>query len=379
MLKGFKYRLYPTKAQILALEQILETHRRIYNMALSWRRNAFTNEQKSVRYSEQSAQFALDRSAEHRLSQVNFSSCQHTLRRLERAFQNFFRRVKAGGKPGYPRFKGVGRFDSVKFTYGDGCKAKDREVYIQHVGNIKVKLHRDIPKEARITSATVSTKAGMWYVSFACELPDVPVAVSTNPPVGIDLGLKSFLVTSDGDSVDPPRFFVKAQKKLRIAQRSLSRKKRGSRRRKKAVIAVARLHHHVGNQRRDFHHKTALSLVSRHGLIAHEDLSINGLSRSMLAKSVNDAGWGNFLNILRFKAECAGVEVVGVDPRYTTQTCSSCGNIPAKKVTLSVRVYHCNSCGLVMCRDQNAARNILKSAWTVPSGANVEAVSSCVA
>jgi len=379
MRKGFKYRLYPTKTQVLALEQMLETHRRIYNMALSWRKNSFEDDQKSVKYSEQSARLTLDRPDVPSLVGVNFSSCQHTLRRLDRAFRNFFRRIKTGEKPGYPRFKGVGRFDSVKFTYGDGSKLKCHKVYVQHVGMVKVKLHRELPVDARIASLTVSTKAGSWYVSFSCELPDVDVIPSVNPPVGIDLGLKSFLVTSDGASVDPPRFFAGAEKKLRIAQRSLSRKKRGSRRRKKAVRRVAKVHLHVGNQRRDFHHKTALSLVGKYGLIAHEDLNVKGLSRSMLAKSVNDAGWGNFLNILRFKAECAGVEVVGVDPRYTTQRCFACGVIPVKKVTLSVRVYHCDSCGLVLCRDQNAAKNILQSARTVPSGANVEALSSCVA
>jgi len=205
------------------------------------------------------------------------------------------------------------------------------------------------------------------------------VTPSTNPPVGIDLGLKSFLATSDGEHVKAPKFFRKAQKELRTAQRSLARKKKGSNRRKKAVLKVAKLHHHIGNQRKDFHHKTAWKLVNQYGFIAHENLTIKGLSRGMLAKSVNDAGWGNFLNILRYKAEEAGVGIIGVNPAYTTQACSSCGCLPEKKVTLSDRVYHCESCGLVLDRDYNAAINILRSGRTVLSGANVEVVNSCVA
>ena len=378
MHRSFKYRLYPSKEQIDALDQTLETHRHLYNSALAWREGLYETGKMSVKYSEQSARLTAVRTKDEHLSQVNFSSCQHTLRRLNTAFQNFFRRVKEGDKPGYPRFKGIGRFDSVRFTYADGCRIKGRQLALQFIGAVKVKWHREVPEDARIMSATVSRKSGEWYVSFSCELPDVDIIPSLNPPVGIDLGLKSFLVTSNGEFVDAPRLFRKAQKKLRIAQRALARKKKGSNHRKKAVRRVAKLHHHIGNQRRDFHHKTARKLVTQYGFITHEDLNVKGLSRGMLAKSVNDAGWGNFLSILRFNAECAGVEVVGVNPAYTTQACHSCGCIPAKKVLLKDRVYHCDSCGLVMDRDINASLNIL-SAGTRLSGVNVEVVISCVA
>lgn len=379
MHKSFKYRLYPNREQVLALEQTLEMHRYIYNMALAWRKNAYESNKKSINFPQQSAQLTIDRANEPCLKLVNANSFMQTLRRLDTAFQNFFRRVKNGEKPGYPRFKGEGQFDSVRFTYGNGCKIRGKKLYLQYIRQVKVKWHREIPEDARITSTTIRRHAGEWYAVFHLDLPDIEVAQSLNPPIGIDLGLKSFLMTSDGESVHAPKFFRKSQKKLRIAQRSLARKKKGSNRRKKAVSAVAKLHHHIANQRKDFHHKTALNLVSEYGFIAHENLNTKGLARGMLAKSVNDAGWGNFLNILRFKAECAGVRVVGVNPAYTTQACSFCGCLPAKKITLSDRVYHCDSCGLVMDRDENAARNILQSTGTRLSGANVEVVNSCVA
>jgi len=379
MHKAFTYRLYPNREQTSALERTLEIHRRLYNDALQWRKAAYEESGKSVKYGEQSAELTKLRIGNEYFSQANFSSCQHTLRRLNTAFQNFFARLKKGENPGYPRFKGIGRFDSARFTYADGCRIKDGKLALQYIGALKVKWHRELPEDSRITSVTVRRKAGEWYVVFHLELPNIEVAPSANPPVGIDLGLKAFLVTSDGEFVEPSKFFQKAQKKLRVAQRALARKKRGSNRRKKAVRKVAKLHHHIGNQRKDFHHKTARKLVNQYGFIAHEDLNTKGLSRGMLAKQVNDAGWGNFLNILRFKAECAGVAVVGANPAYTTQACSACGCLPVKKIDLSVRVYHCESCGLVLDRDINAAINVLQKAWTEPSGANVEVVNSCVA
>jgi putative transposase len=379
MFKSFKYRLYPNIEQTLALEQTLETHRRLYNSALEQRKTVYETEKKSVKYTEQCARLTIVRAKDIYISKVNHASCAQTLRKLDVAFQNFFRRVKAGDKPGYPRFKGINRFDSFRFTYADGCKIRGKKLYLQFIGQIKVKWHREIPGDAVIKSATVRRHAGLWYIVFHCDIPDIEIIPSANPPIGIDLGLKAFLVTSEGESIEPPQFFKKAQKKLRVVQRTFTRKKKGSNRRKKAVKQVQKLYFHIANQRKDFNFKLAHKLVNQYGFIAHEDLNIKGLSRGMLAKSVNDAGWGNFLQILRYKAECAGVKVVEVNPKNTTQVCSQCGGLPIKKVLLSDRVYHCNSCGLIINRDHNAAKNILQSGWTAPSGDNVEIFSSCVA
>lgn len=359
MIRSHKYRLYPSPSQEESLTKMLETHRRLYNNALEQRKVAYETEGVTISYPKQSAWMKERRRKDPYLAETNFSSCQATLRRLDKAFNAFFRRTKNGEKPGYPRFKGRNRFDTVIFpAYGDGCKLKGSKVYFQHVGDVKIKLHRLV--EGKIKTVSFKHEIDKWYVIFCCELPDVEVEPSTLPSIGIDLGLKSFLVTSDGCSVDPPHFFRDAQVKLRRKQRHLSRCKRGSNRRKKAVNEVAKLHKHISNQRNDFHHKLSRELVNSYGLIAHEDLNIKGLSKTMLAKSVHDVGWGSFLNKLQYKAEEAGIAIVKVDPRNTTQMCSQCGHIPEVKLTLKDRTYICTNCGLTLDRDHNAALNILR-------------------
>jgi putative transposase len=356
---AYKYRLYPSRSQEDSLSTMLETHRRLYNQALEQRKAAYETKGKPVTYGQQSMWMKDRRREDPYLAETNFSSCQATLRRLDKAFNAFFRRVKKGEKPGYPRFKGRNRFDSVEFpAYGDGCKLKGKKVYFQHIGDIKIKLHRLV--EGKIKTVSFKREIDKWYVIFTCELPDVEAAPSILPPVGIDLGLKSFLVTSEGESIDPPHFYREAEAKLRRAQRHLARCKKGSNRRKKAVKRVATIHKHITNQRRDFHHKVALDLVNSHGLIACEDLNVKGLARTCLAKSVNDVGWGSFLNMLQYKAEGAGTVLVKVDPRKTTQMCSQCQHIPEVKLTLKDRVYVCEKCGFTADRDYNAALNILR-------------------
>lgn len=358
MRKAFKYRLYPNRPQTESLDAMLETHRRLYNLALRERRDVYEAEERSVFYGEQSDRFKETRKVLPSFAATNFSSAQATLRRLDRAFKAFFQRVRSGNAPGYPRFKPEGRFRTVEFpSYGDGCRLKDNgRLYLQHVGHVKVKLHR--PIEGQVKTVSVKRSCGKWYVIFSCKLGDAPEATGDGPAVGIDLGLGSFLVTSDGDSVEPPHHYRKAQKKLRRAQRSLSRKRKGSGRRRKAREKVARLHEKTANQRRDFHHKQARKLVDAHGFIAHEALNVKGIARTRLAKSTLDAGWAQLLQALSYKAEEAGTKIVAVNPANTTQACSRCGVLPEVKKTLSDRVHAC-SCGYMADRDVNAARNIL--------------------
>jgi putative transposase len=359
--KAFKYRLYPNRSQAEALDAMLETHRRLYNSSLQERKEVYEVEGRPVSYAEQSGKLKEARKSNPYLAKTNFSSTQATLRRLDRSFKAFFRRVKTGDEaPGYPRFKGRDRFRLVEFpSYGDGCRLKDNgRLYLQYIGHIKVKLHR--PIEGKIKTCSVKKSCGRWYAIFSCDLGDAPeVSVEQGAAVGIDLGLKAFLVTSDGQAVEPPRYYRKAQKKLRRAQRSVSRKKKGSNRRRKARERVARLHEKTANQRRDFHHKQARKLVDAHGLIVHEVLNIREIARTRLAKSTHDAGWARFVSIMQSKAEEAGVAVVAVDPKNTTQLCSNCGKLPEAKKTLSERVHSC-PCGYVVDRDVNAARNILR-------------------
>jgi putative transposase len=302
------------------------------------------------------------------------------LRRLDRAFQAFFRRLKAGETPGYPRFKGRARFDTVEFpSYGDGCKwdGATAHVYFQHIGLVKVKMHR--PIEGTIKTISCKREADGWHVVCSCELPDVGVAPSPLPATGIDLGLKAFLVTADGREIAPPRYYRQAHKALRRSQRAVARKQKGSNRRKKAVRVLAKRALHVASQRRNFHHQTARHLIGQYGMIAHEALNIQGIARSRLAKSTHDAGWGQFLTILHRKAEGAGVQVIAVPPANTTQQCSACGALPAtpeQRKRLGDRVHRCPSCGYVADRDLNAAQNILRlgrslQASTWPTGACV--------
>lgn len=357
--KAFKYRLYPNRSQAGALDAMLEMHRHLYNSALEERRDVYEAEGRPVSYGEQSGKLKDARKCDPYLAKTNFSSAQATLRRLDRAFKAFFRRLRGGKEPGYPRFKGRDRFRLVEFpSYGDGCRLKDNgRLYLQHIGHIKVKLHR--PIGGKIKTVSVKRVCGKWYAIFSCDLGDAPEATGEGPEVGIDLGLKSFFVTSEGVSVERPRYYRNSQKKLRRAQRSLSRKQRGSNRRRKARERVARLHQKTANQRRDFHHKQARKLVDAHGLIVHEALSVRGIARTRLAKPTHDAGWARFVSILRSKAEEAGVAVIAVDPRNTTQMCSNCGVVPEVKKTLSERVHSC-PCGYVADRDLNAAQNILR-------------------
>ena len=355
MRKAFKYRLYPTRQQKRAMVEMLETHRRLYNAALAERKDTYEQEHRLVSYGQQSGHLKAERTTNPYLAKTNFSSCQATLRRLDKAFQAFFRRVKVGETPGYPRFKGPHRFDTVEFpSYGDGCKLAEGRAYFQHISYIKIKLHR--PLEGKIKTMSFKREADGWHVIFSCDLGEPIAEPSAHPSVGIDLGLKAFLVTSDGATVEPPQFFRRAERQLRRAQRRLARRKQGSRRRNKARQQVAKLHLHIKNQRRDFHHKTARTLVEIHGVIAHEDLNIKGIARTRLAKSTHDVGWASFLAILHSKAAEAGVQVIAVPPYHTSQACSQCGCLVPK--TLAERVHVCPHCGYTADRDLNAAQNI---------------------
>lgn len=357
--KTFKYRLYPTKEQISKLNETLWLCSVLYNQCLAERRDCWEFGGHSVTKYDQMSRLPELRKLDERFAKVYAQVLQDVVKRLDRTYGDFFRRVKNGEKAGYPRFKSARRYDS--FTYPQMTKNlrfEGNKYNFPKIGEVKIKLHR--PIEGKIKTVSFKREIDSWYVVFACELPDVEVVPSPLPPIGIDLGLKSFLVTSDGDSVDPPHFFRDAQAKLRRAQRHLSRCKKGSNRRKKAVKRVAKIHQHIANQRLDFHHKLSRDCVDSYGLIAHEDLNIKGITRTRLAKSVSDVGWASFLTKLQYKAEEAGVAVVKVDPRNTTQTCSQCGHIPDEKLTLSDRTYVCEKCGFTADRDYNAALNILR-------------------
>ena len=355
MRKAFLYRLYVNETQSDKLDNLLRLARQLYNAALQQRRDAWKYQHKSLNYYDQANQLKEVRNEIPEFAQLNFSATQDMLRRLDKSFKAFFRRVKTGEKAGFPRFKSRDRFDSITFpTYGDGIKIKGNRLYVQNVGLLKIKMHRVL--EGEINTVTIKRECGKWYVVFSDTVEIKPLPVSDRT-VGIDVGLKSFAVTSDSEYIENPRYLKEAEAALRVSQRSVSRKKKGGNNRRKAVKLLAKKHLHVKRQRADFAHKIADNLVKNYGRIAVEDLRIKNMVRNHhLARSISDAGWGQFVSILSYKAEYAGREFVQVNPNGTSQICSGCG--ATVKKNLSTRVHNCPACGLSLNRDFNAALNI---------------------
>jgi putative transposase len=352
MRKTYKYRLFPTEAQHQALDAQLGEACRLYNAALQERREAYQKSGVSLHYYDQANQLKAIRQTGS-LALANYSACQDILRRVEKTCTAFFRRIKAGQTAGYPRFKSRRRFDSYTFpSYGDGCRLTDTRLYLQGVGHIKVKRHR--PVDGVIKTITVKRECGKWYACFSVAVETTPLP-ATDTYTGIDVGLTAFATLADGTEIDNPRYYQRAHARLRLAQRRVARRKRGGKNRRKAVLLLQKVHAKVKNQRADFQHKVARSLVNTYGIISVEDLHIKGLARGMLAKSVNDAGWSAFIAKLVYKAAEAGRQLMHVDPRGTSQTCL-CGAAVPK--TLSQRWHQCPTCGLSAARDHVSAQLI---------------------
>lgn len=358
VLKSFKYRLYPTKAQTTNMERTLDLCRWIYNETLAYRKNLFETEGKSSSKYATNALLPSWKSEKPELAEVFSQTLQNVQERVDLAFKAFFRRVKAGERPGYPRFKGKGRYDS--FTYPQmGFKLAGNRLYLSKIGNIKIKLHR--PIEGKIKRVTAWRSAtSKWFACFSVEIEDQP-----KPPwkdgslVGIDMGLESFATLSNGDKIANPRFFRDEEKELTRVQRKLSKAPKGSHGRKAALKVVERVHERIANKRYEFAHQVSRDLVNRFGLIAFEDLNIkNMLQNRCLAKSISDVAWNMLVTLTSYKAESAGSMVVLVDPRNTSKICSRCGILVEK--ALSDRVHKCSQCGLSLDRDWNAAINILR-------------------
>jgi putative transposase len=369
--KTYKYKLKPTLEQEQMLERTLMLCRHVHNAAIGERREAWQKCGVSITYYQQKAELPGIKEAMPEYGEVHSQVLQDVVLRVERAFQAFFRRLKAGETPGYPRFHGRSRYNSLTYPQlGNGAIVDNGVLVLSKIGRIAVRWSR--PLEGAPKTVTISREADGWYACFSCEgVPIRPLPV-TGQETGIDLGLEAFATLSDGSQIANPRIFRVAELNLKRAQRRVSRRKQGSHRRRKAVELLARAHQRVRRQRADFHHKAALALVRQCDTIYHEELQTANMVRNhYLAKSIADAGWSAFLGILSFKAVCAGRSVVGVPPAYTSQDCSGCGERVSK--SLSVRTHICPSCGLVMDRDENAALNIrgagqARQALTQPVG-----------
>jgi len=369
--KTFKYRLFTTRRQSEALDGQLAEACRLYNAALQERREAW-KQRVSVNYYTQAQQLKEIRAAGD-LGLANFSCCQDILRRVDKTFAAFFRRVQRGEKAGYPRFKSPRRFASVTFpSYGDGIKLHGNVLRVQGVGEIEVKLHR--PLAGTIKTVTVKRECGKWYVCFSvvCEAQPLP---PLDNAIGIDLGLEYLATVTAGPAIPNPRWYRQAEARLARAQRKIARRQKGSHRRRKAVALLQKIHARIRNQRNEWQHRLSFWLIKNFGTIVVEDLNIQGLASGRLAKSVHDASWAALVCKIAYKAENAGRTLIRVDPRGTSQTCV-CGETVRKR--LSDRKHVCRACGLMAPRDLVSAQIILQRARISPSRQNVAAVSACV-
>ncbi|PKL62670.1 MAG: transposase [Methanomicrobiales archaeon HGW-Methanomicrobiales-2] len=359
MRRAYHYRIYPTKSQVTLLDRTLEICLWVYNDTLALRKNAWEQEQRSVSLYETNKILTQWKRERPELKEVYAQTLQNVQVRVDLALKAFFRRVKSGEKPGYPRFKGKGRYDSFTYPQAEkgGVKFVGERLNLSKIGDVKIVLHR--PIEGTIKTLTIRRSAtGKWYACFSVEYDPSP-APQKETTVGIDVGLESFASLSNGEKIENPRFFRTEEKALAKAQRRLSKAEKGTPERRKVRKIVAHVHERIANRRLNFAHQTSRQLVDRFGTIVFEDLNIRNMQKNhCLAKSIADVAWNQFVTITQSKAEDAGSHVILVNPRNTSQMCSRCGKIVAK--TLSNRVHTCPHCGLEMDRDQNAAINILR-------------------
>jgi len=352
MEKALKYRLHPTKHQTKLLQAQLDECRWLYNKLLEERRDSWEQKQEGLSYFKQCKRITELKAERLSLNTVYSQVLQGVANRLDKAFNAFFRRVKVGEKPGYPRFKGYNRYNS--FTYKQfGFGIKDSYLQLAKVGSVKIKFHRE--PFGQIKNCTIRRRAGKWYACFSIEYKPEPLP-KNRKVVGIDVGLESFATLSTGDKIATPRFYRTDEKALAKAQHKMSKLEKGTPERYKARKVVCRIHERIADRRHNFIHQEARKLVNTFGVI--EKLNINGmLGNHHLAKSIADASWGQFISVLSAKAEEAGRKFVAVNPNGTSQLCSRCHSIIPK--ALSVRIHSCSYCGLSIDRDLNSAYNIL--------------------
>ena len=365
MLKSFKHRLRPTKKQEKVLLAHIEECRLLYNQFLCARIQAWKNENKSLSQYDQAKTLPMMKQQRLAFKQVYSQVLQQVSTRVDWAFKSFFRRLKqrakTGEKAGFPRYKGQNRYDSITYPqFSNGCRLDDKGLRLGKIGCIRIVQHRPldgIPKSCTVTR----TATGKWFATISCDMGEPKPCDEQRPPVGIDVGLNSFAITSDGQKIANQRFFRKEQQSLAKAQRkwdAVKKRPKTDPTREKRRKVIARVHERIRNKRHNFAHQESRKMVNRHGFIAVEKLDVKEMQKNRrLAKSIADVAWSLFRHCLKYKAEEAGIGFKAVKPDYTSQDCSACGH--REKKALSDRVYHCKKCGYTADRDHNAAINIL--------------------
>lgn len=353
-MKSYKFKLKPSKSVQAKFEQTIDLCRELYNSALQESRDAWKINKVSVNYYIQQAQLPEIKESRPEFKNIYSQILQDVLSRVSKTFDNFFRRFGKGDKVGFPRFKGMSFFNSFCYPQS-GFKLIGDKLYLSKIGTVRLRLSRKI--EGKIKTCTIKCEVDGWFVIFVCENEKQPLE-KTGFSVGIDVGIKTFATLSNGEKIINPHFLLKAERRLKTAQRNVSRKKKGSKNRKKAIKLLQKKHLKIKRQRLDFLHKISTQLVHKFDDIAVESLHIKNMVKNHnLAKSISDASWATFLNLLTYKAENADKKVWKVNPRNTSQICSQCGEIIPK--SLSERIHKCSYCGLTLDRDLNAAKNIL--------------------
>jgi putative transposase len=353
--KTYRFQLRPTKRQVRSLNSALAICCELYNAALQERREAWKSARKTVGYCGQTKELTEVRQIRPDVAALPVDMAREPIRRVDRAFQGFFRRCKEGQKPGYPRFRSRDRYDSLACSAPD-FRVDSGRVVVSKLGGFRMRMHREMngmPKHC-----TIKRLGKRWQVMIVCELGPAPDKKPVSSVVGIDLGVRTFAVLSDGKTIEQPNWAKRSEDLIARKQRELAAKKRGSNNRRKAREGLRRAQERVANRRNNFCHHVSKWLVASYDLVAFEKLNIRAMTEGFMAKSIMQAAWGILLWQIAYKAESAGRYAVAVNPKGTTQRCSGCGAIVPKG--LSQRIHLCPDCGLVLDRDHNAAINIVR-------------------
>jgi putative transposase len=354
--RAWKFRLYPTKTQAKEMQMHLWLSKNLWNDMLELTKQIYADHGKFLTTG------ALNELA--KTSGLYSQVAQDVFRRLNKSIYGMIERRKKGINAGFPRFKNMDRMRSLTYPQS-GFFLNDKKLKVSPFGEISIKKHREV--EGAIKTLTLKREGDRWFAILTAETETRTVPKKNGSQVGIDLGLMTFATLSNGEKIKKPKHFKIYQDKLAKEQRDLSRKLLRSKSRRKVKIRIARIHSRIANARKDWLHKTANDLISRYSLIAFEHLNVQGISEEH-GRGTGDAGWSTFTDIISYKAESAGCEVVFVNPNNTTKDCSGCGtNVPKE---LRERRHNCPSCGLSLDRDLNAAINILNRATAGIAGSN---------